>query len=55
MRLPGVYVVLKRIVFVGVALAEMSSAGVALALWTAGVLGLEMEEHNPSRWSGPWC
>ncbi|NLC58859.1 MAG: metal ABC transporter permease [Armatimonadetes bacterium] len=43
----GVYVVLKRIVFVGVALAEMSSAGVALALWTAGVLGLEMEEHNP--------
>jgi ABC-type Mn2+/Zn2+ transport system permease subunit len=28
----GVYVVLKRIVFVGVALAEVSSAGVALAL-----------------------
>lgn len=28
----GVYVVLRRIVFVGVALAEMSSAGVALAL-----------------------
>lgn len=28
----GVYVVLKRIVFVGVALAEMSSAGVALGL-----------------------
>ena len=30
----GVFVVLKRIVFVGVALAEMSSAGVALALLT---------------------
>jgi zinc transport system permease protein len=30
----GVYVVLKRIVFVGVALAEVSSAGVALALLT---------------------
>lgn len=30
----GVYVVLRRIVFVGVALAEMSSAGVALALLT---------------------
>jgi uncharacterized membrane protein YqjE len=28
----GIYVVLKRIVFVGVALAEMSSAGIALAL-----------------------
>jgi ABC-type Mn2+/Zn2+ transport system permease subunit len=30
----GIYVVLRRIVFVGVALAEMSSAGVALALLT---------------------
>ena len=30
----GVYVVLRRIVFVGVALAEMSSAGVALSLLT---------------------
>jgi ABC-type Mn2+/Zn2+ transport system permease subunit len=30
----GVYVVLRRIVFVGVALAEMSSAGVALAILT---------------------
>lgn len=43
----GVYVVLKRIVFVGVALAEMSSAGVALAFWMAGVLGVEMDEHHP--------
>ena len=29
----GVYVVLKRIVFVGVALAELSSAGIAVGLW----------------------
>lgn len=42
----SVYVVLKRIVFVGIALAEMSSAGIALALWLGGILGLAMEEHN---------
>lgn len=35
----GVYVVLRRIVFVGAALAQLSSAGIALALWLAG-LGL---------------
>ena len=29
----GVYVVLKRIVFVGVALAELSSAGIAVGIW----------------------
>jgi len=33
----GVYVVLRRIVFVGAALAELSSAGIALALWLAGM------------------
>ena len=33
----GVYVVLRRIVFVGAALAQLSSAGIALALWLAGV------------------
>jgi ABC-type Mn2+/Zn2+ transport system permease subunit len=33
----GVYVVLRRIVFVGAALAEISSAGIALALWLSGV------------------
>ena len=32
----GVYVVLRRIVFVGAALAQISSAGIALALWMAG-------------------
>jgi ABC-type Mn2+/Zn2+ transport system permease subunit len=43
----GVYVVLKRIVFLGVALAELSSAGVALALWTAATFGLAVDEHSP--------
>lgn len=33
----GVYVVLRRIVFVGAALAEISSAGIALALFLTGV------------------
>ena len=32
----GVYVVLRRIVFVGAALAQMSSAGIALALFLGG-------------------
>ena len=32
----GVYVVLRRIVFVGAAVAQISSAGIALALWLAG-------------------
>src|SRR5919204_830074 len=33
----GVYVVLRRIVFVGAALAQLSSAGIALALWLSGM------------------
>ena len=33
----GVYVVLRRIVFVGAALAQLSSAGIALALWLGGI------------------
>ena len=32
----GVYVVLRRIVFVGAALAELSSMGIALAIWLVG-------------------
>jgi zinc transport system permease protein len=32
----GVYVVLRRIVFVGAALAELSSMGIALSLWLVG-------------------
>lgn len=33
----GVYVVLKRIVFVGAALAQLSSAGIALAFWLGSI------------------
>src|SRR5512140_1972096 len=33
----GVYVVLRRIVFVGAALAELSSMGVALGMWLTGM------------------
>ena len=33
----GVYVVLRRIVFVGAAIAQLSSAGIALALFLAGI------------------
>ena len=42
----GVYVVLRRIVFVGAALAELSSAGIALAFWLEGVgFGLGLATH----------
>ncbi|MFI5310677.1 MAG: metal ABC transporter permease [Gemmatimonadales bacterium] len=42
----GVYVVLRRIVFVGAALAELSSAGIALALFLGGMgLGGELTHH----------
>ncbi|MBM4188476.1 MAG: metal ABC transporter permease [Gemmatimonadetes bacterium] len=41
----GVYVVLRRIVFVGAALAQLSSAGIALALWLGG-LGLFGTTHG---------
>jgi len=33
----GVYVVLRRIVFVGAALAQLSSAGIAFSLWLGGL------------------
>ncbi len=36
----GVYVVLRRIVFVGAALAQLSSMGIALALFVGGFAGL---------------
>ena len=42
----GVWVVLRRIVFVGAALAELSSAGIALAFWLEGVgLGWGLATH----------
>jgi zinc transport system permease protein len=42
----GVYVVLRRIVFVGAALAQLSSAGIALALFLGGLgIGGELTHH----------
>jgi zinc transport system permease protein len=42
----GVYVVLRRIVFVGAALAQLSSAGIALSFWLAGQgFALVLTEH----------
>src|SRR6476469_4131151 len=42
----GVYVVLRRIVFVGAALAQLSSAGIALALFLGGLgIGLGIVTH----------
>ena len=42
------YVVLRRIVFVGAALAQLSSAGIALALWLAGFAGLAGLGRHPT-------
>lgn len=42
----GVYVVLRRIVFVGAALAQLSSAGLALAIFLGGMgIGGELTHH----------
>ncbi len=42
----GVWVVLRRIVFVGAALAQLSSAGIALALFLGGMgIGGELTHH----------
>jgi ABC-type Mn2+/Zn2+ transport system permease subunit len=42
----GVYVVLRRIVFVGAALAQLSSAGIALGLFLSGIgIGGELTHH----------
>jgi len=43
----GVYVVLRRIVFVGAALAQLSSAGIALALFLSGMAGMEALGMHP--------
>lgn len=42
------YVVLRRIVFVGAALAQLSSAGVALALWLSGVSAFQAAGRHPA-------
>ena len=44
----GVYVVLRRIVFVGAALAQLSSAGIALALWLTGFTLTAPLGHYPT-------
>lgn len=41
----GVYVVLRRIVFVGAALAQLSSAGIALALFLSGLGAATLGAH----------
>lgn len=43
----GVYVVLRRIVFVGVALAQLSSAGIALAYWLGTFPALVAVAEHP--------
>ncbi|MGH7559626.1 MAG: metal ABC transporter permease [Gemmatimonadales bacterium] len=44
----GLWVVLRRIVFVGAALAQLSSAGIALALWAGGFALLAPLAHHPT-------
>jgi zinc transport system permease protein len=44
----SVYVVLRRIVFVGAALAQLSSAGIALALWLSGVSAVSALGSRPT-------
>jgi ABC-type Mn2+/Zn2+ transport system permease subunit len=47
----GVYVVLRRIVFVGAAIAELSSMGIALALWLGGMGWLSGAVAHPIAFS----
>ncbi len=42
------YVVLRRIVFVGAALAQLSSAGIALALWLSGFTAFSVAGRYPA-------
>src|SRR5581483_4058397 len=42
----GVFVVLKRIVFVSAALSEISGVGVAFAFWLSAVLGIDPHLHG---------
>jgi zinc transport system permease protein len=47
----GVYVVLRRVVFVGAALTQISGVGVALAFWLASFLTPDV--HNAPVWLDP--
>jgi zinc transport system permease protein len=48
----GVFIVLRRAVFVGAALAQVSSLGVAVALWVGGAMGLAAG-HGLPWWGQP--
>ncbi len=48
----GVFIVLRRAVFVGAALAQVSSLGVAVALWFGGAMGM-MSGHGLPWWAQP--
>ncbi|HEY3357672.1 MAG TPA: metal ABC transporter permease [Polyangia bacterium] len=47
----GVFIVLKRVVFVSAALSQLSGVGVALFFWLAAVVGLDA--HHPPLWANP--
>jgi zinc transport system permease protein len=47
----GVYIVLKRVVFVSAALSQMSGVGVALSFWLASVM--QVEPHAAPLWLHP--
>jgi zinc transport system permease protein len=47
----GVYIVLKRVVFVSAALSQLSGVGVALAFWLASLLGVD--PHHAPIWLHP--
>jgi zinc transport system permease protein len=50
----GVYIVLKRIVFVSAAMSQASAVGVALAFFLCSVVGVE--PHAAPLWLHPlWC
>lgn len=51
-RVSGVFIVLRRAVFVGAALAQVSSFGVAVALWLGGALGVASGHQLPA-WGQP--
>jgi zinc transport system permease protein len=47
----GVFIVLKRVVFVSAALSQLSGVGVALFFWLAASLGIDA--HHPPLWANP--
>src|SRR5262249_56422906 len=47
----GVYVVLRRVVFVGAALTQISGVGVALAFWLGSFLAAD--PHDAPHWLDP--